>query len=112
MANIINNYFSTVFTEDSGDCLPNLSSFLDENKCLFSIKISEQIVLKKLKELKINKSHGSDDLHPRFLFELCTIIAKPLAKLYILSLNSGLILNDWKIAHVTPLFKKSFKECM
>ena len=31
---------------------------------------SEQLVLKKLKELKINKGPGPDDLHPRLLFEL------------------------------------------
>ena len=49
MAKMINNYFSTVFISDSGDCLPNLASFLDENKCLTSINISGQLVLKKLK---------------------------------------------------------------
>ena len=48
MANIINNYFSTVFAKDLGDYLPNLSSFLDENECLSSINISEQFVLKKV----------------------------------------------------------------
>ena len=63
-------------------------------------------MLKELKELKINKSPGPDDLHPR----LYNIIAKTLAKLYTLSLNSRLIPNDWKITHVTPLFKKGFKE--
>ena len=78
IANIIKNYFSTVFTKDSGDCLPNLASFLDENECLSSINIFEQLVLKKL---NIIKSPGPDYLHPRLLFELCTIIAKPLAKL-------------------------------
>ena len=56
MANIINNYFSTVFTKYSGDCLPNLASLLDKNECLSSINILEQLMLKKLKELKINKS--------------------------------------------------------
>ena len=48
MADIINSYLSTVFTKDSGDCLPNLASFLNENECLSSINISEQLVLKKL----------------------------------------------------------------
>ena len=43
------------------------------------------------------------------LFELCTTIAKPIAKLYTLSLNSVFIPNDWKIAHVIPVFKKSSK---
>ena len=94
MANMINNYFIKVFTKDSGDCLPNLALFLDENECLSSINISEQLVLKKLKELKINKSPGPDNLHPSLLFELSTIIAKPLAKLYMLSLNSVLIPSD------------------
>ena len=99
-----------VFRKDPGDFLPNLAPFLDKNECLSSINTSEQLVLKKLKELKVNKSPGPDDLHPILLFELCTIIAKPLTKMYILSLNSGSIPNDWKIAHVTPLFKKRFKE--
>ena len=31
MAAIINNYFITVFTKDSGDFVLNLASFLDEN---------------------------------------------------------------------------------
>ena len=61
----------------------------------------KQLLLKKLKELEINKSPGN--LHPRLLFELCTIITKPLAKLYTLSLNSGLIPYDWKIAHVNAI---------
>ena len=41
MANTINNYFSTDFTQDSDDCLPNLASFLNDNECLSSINISE-----------------------------------------------------------------------
>ena len=111
MSNIINIYFSSVFTNDS-DNLPNLAPLLDDNESLSSINISEQLVLKKLKELKTNKSPGPDDLHPKLLFELSKIISKPLAKLYTLSLNSGLIPNDWKLAHVTPLFKKGSKsEC-
>ena len=44
MANIINNYFSTVFTKDSGDFLPNLASFLNENECLSSINIFETVI--------------------------------------------------------------------
>ena len=42
MANIVNNYFSTFFTKDSGDCLSNLASFLDENEYLSSIYISSR----------------------------------------------------------------------
>ena len=46
MANININYFSAVFTKNSGDCLPNLASFLDDNECLSSINMPEQLVLK------------------------------------------------------------------
>ena len=47
--------------------------------------------------------------HAKLLFELRSILAKPLSKLFRLSLMSGIIPNDWRCANVTPLFKKGSK---
>ena len=55
--------------------------------------------------INLNKSLGPNDLHPKLLFELCKIIAKPSAKLHTLAFNFGLIPNYWKLADVTLLKK-------
>ena len=55
---------------------------------------------KKLEELKSNKSHGPDEIHPRLWKELSSVIAEPLAKPF---------QNDWREANITTLFKKVSK---
>ena len=59
--------------------------------------------------MKINKSPGSDEIHPKLLYELRLYITKPLAKLFNLSLKYGVVPEDWRNANVTPLFKKGSK---
>ena len=39
------------------------------------------MVQKKLQELNSNKSQGPDEIHPRLLKELSSVIAEPLANL-------------------------------
>ena len=73
------------------------------------IYITEQLVEEKLETLKVNKSPGPDDIHPKSLFELKSIIAKPVAKLFNMSLQSGVIPDNKKNANATPLYKKGSK---
>lgn len=106
MANMLNEYFGSVFTKDlsNNDVNGTDDKFLGEK--LTFITVTEQEVLKKLQCLKINKSVGPDNIHPKLLLELKLTLAKPLAKLFQLSLNTGVVPEDWRIANVTPLFKK------
>ena len=53
-----------------------------------------------------SKSPGSDNIHPRILREMSGVLDKPLAILYQNTLAKGKILNDWKHAKVTAIFKK------
>ena len=59
--------------------------------------------------LDINKSCGPDDIHPRILIELVGIISRPIALLCNKILDEGEILQDWKRAFVSPIFKKGAK---
>ena len=58
------------------------------------------------KKMKGNKSPGVDGITPKLLKEIVEQISTPLAKLFNLSLEEGIIFSEWKEANITPLFKK------
>ena len=61
---------------------------------------------KLLKELKANKSSGPDNIQARFLKETAEELAPALSLLYQASIEQGHIPDDWRHAHVSPVFKK------
>jgi len=63
-------------------------------------------VFKKSHELDVSKSLGPDGWHQQFLTELAEELTVPLHDLFRKFLDSGFIPNEWKIAHVTPVFKR------
>ena len=65
-----------------------------ENDELFDIVIKKDMVQQKLEELNSNKSEGPDEIHPRLLKELSSVIAEPLPKLFQNSLVQGDVPND------------------
>ena len=56
--------------------------------------------------MKDNKSPGVDGITPKLLKEIVEQIITPLAKLFNLSQQEGIIPSEWKEANITPLFKK------
>jgi hypothetical protein len=112
-ADLLNRYFASVFTTEDLITIPDPYSIFDGDinvDGLTNIEITEELVLKKLTELNINKSQGVDDLHPKLLFELRNKLVKPLTELFNLSLKTGKLPQDWKDANVTPLFKKGARD--
>ena len=61
---------------------------------------------KKIKKMKDNKSPGVDGIAPKLLKEIVEQICTPLAKLFNLSLEEGIVPSEWKDANNMPLFKK------
>ena len=51
-----------------------------------------------------------DGLHPRVLRELVDVVAKPLSIILPQSWLTGDVLADWRLANVTPIFKKGQKD--
>ncbi|MFB2351557.1 hypothetical protein, partial [Priestia megaterium] len=68
--------------------------------------IKEVEVLALLRNLKVDKSPGPDRIFPRTLREVCVEIAGALMEIFQMSLETGIVPEDWRIAHVVPLFKK------
>ena len=58
-----------------------------------------------LSQLNMYKSAGPDGISPMLLKLACNSLALPLTKLFNMSLSSGLVPHEWKLAHVVPLFK-------
>ena len=70
---------------------------------------AEKLAAEKLSKLNTSKSQGPDELNPKLLFELRSELCKPLTTLFNVSIQTGLIPQDWRDASVAPLHKKGSK---
>ena len=68
-----------------------------------------EMVVKKIKEMKDNKSPGVDGIPPKLLMETVDQISIPLARVFNLSLKEGVVPFEWKEANIIRLFKKDLR---
>ena len=108
MAQILNEYFSSVFiTEDISSLPVPFTKFAgSKSEHLVQLFVTPEMIAKKIKKMKDNKSPGVDGIPPKLLKEIVEQISTPLAKLFNLSLEEGIFSSEWKEANITPLFKK------
>ena len=108
MAEVLNEYISSVFTTE------NISSFPvpfikfegKKSEHLGQLFVTPEMLAKKIKKMKDNKSPGVYGIPPKLLKEIIEQISTPLAKMFNLSLEEGIVPLEWKEANITPLFKK------
>ena len=95
------------FTEDINS-LPVPFTKFEGNKSeqLGQLFVTPEMIAKKIKKMKDNKSPGVDGIPPKLLKEIVEQISTPLAKVLNLSLEEGIVPSKWKEANITPLFKK------
>eukprot|EP00061_Rhincodon_typus_P015249 g42817.t1 len=108
MAEELNIYFGSVFTKEDTNQVPELledASFREREE-LREINITREIVLGKLLGLKADKSLRPDNLHPRVLKEVALEIVDALVVIFQDSIDPGTVTADWRVANVTPIFKK------
>ena len=67
--------------------------------------VSKLFVEKELKQLKVNKATGLDNLPARMIRDTASVISKPLTHIINLSLVNSEIPTDWKMSKITPLHK-------
>ena len=109
-AEVLNNFFTSVFTKENKDSIPDMTEgCFSDGVLLTEIIVTPLAVKNKLLGLNHNKSQGPDRIPPRILKEVAEEISTPLSLLFNKSLETGILPDDWKSAEVTAIFKKGAK---
>lgn len=117
-AEVLNKHFKSAFSQFGPMKLAHIAKAATQHQmpgqCSYPgmppINITVEGVKKLLSSLNPYKAVGPDSLHPRVLKELSTEIAPALCKIFRASLQSGVVPSDWKLAFVTPIYKKGPKQ--
>lgn len=96
-------YFESVFVRDNGT-IPNFETNCTDR--LDNFTCDPRNVIKIVKKLKSSSSAGPDGINVYFIKQILAVVTNPLCKVYNISLSEGVVPDEWKIAHITPVFKK------
>ena len=102
-ADILQKQFCSVFTKEPHGELPEFQA--RTNRAIEELTITKETVHKLILKLDGNKSFGPDEIHPKMLRELADDISEPLTLVMNETLLTGAIPEEWKLAHVTPIYK-------
>ncbi|XP_065645807.1 uncharacterized protein LOC136076261 [Hydra vulgaris] len=108
IASCLNNQFFKAFS--SPDTYSQAPNFPRRTEIVCS-PVSSSIfsccnIEKLLFALDSSKGTGNDGIHPRVLKSCSKEISVPLSLLFIKSFDSGQVPSGWKLANITPIFKK------
>ena len=97
-----------MFTKENISSLPVADAKFQVAKSdyLGPLVVTPELVAKKIKAMKDNKSPGVDGIPPKLLMETVEQISIPLARVFNLSLKEGVVPFEWNEANIIPLFKK------
>ena len=105
----LSSFFSSVFTQETygpleQKCYKRISNYSE----IGDISFSFEDVQKVLEQIKIDKSPGPDQIHPKLLKSLASDpkFVDSVYKLFICCAESRQIPSDWKLANVIALHKK------
>ena len=101
-------HFSSVFTREDTSSLPvpETKFNVPEGKILGQLVVTPEVVATKINSMKENKSPGVDGISPKILKETVEQICTPLAHVFNMSLQEGIVPLELKEANIIPLFKK------
>ena len=98
------------FTEETVDTTPLPSLHTDPPFDFTDLELSSDQVCDALLGLDVLKAVGPDGIHPIFLKIRAPIISPSLTLIFNKSLKTGIFTDAWKLAFVTPVYKKGNKE--
>ena len=108
-ANILNRWYCSVFTREDTSHIPEAVDVYEGNNMLEEVVITREKVKKKLQSLKPKSAPGPDKISPAVLQSMADILCVPLTSIFSKCQQEGVVPGDWKLANVTPIFKKGSK---
>ena len=107
MSEDLNGYFGSVFIRKDISSLPVPGAKFQEAKSdyLGQLIVTPEMLAKKIKAMKDNKSPVVDGIPPKLLMETVEQISMPLARVFNLSIKEGVVPFEWKVVNIIPLFK-------
>lgn len=103
-AEALNHQYESVFTDENLQDEPSKGQ--SQHPSMPDINVSSQGIQKLLENLQISKASGPDRLPIRILKECATEIAPVLQIIFMQSLNTGQVPEDWRTADICAIFKK------
>jgi Reverse transcriptase (RNA-dependent DNA polymerase)/Endonuclease-reverse transcriptase len=107
MAHLLNSYFSSVFTDEDVNNVPNAPPTTDA--VLENVELTETKIKDKIMKQKASAAPGPDGIGAMVLQQLKDQVAPALLKIYRKTLDTGEVPADWRRANVTPIYKKGSK---
>uniref|UniRef100_A0A8D0F699 Reverse transcriptase domain-containing protein n=1 Tax=Strix occidentalis caurina TaxID=311401 RepID=A0A8D0F699_STROC len=109
-AEVLNAFFASVFNNKTS-CIEGIQPpQSDDRDWENDPPAIQERVSDLLHHVDTHKSMGPDGIHPRVLKELAGVLAKPLSIIYQQSWLTEEVPTDWKLANVTPIYKKGRKD--
>ena len=81
MAEVLSEYFSSIFTVDDISSLPVTKFEGDQSDHLGQLFVTPEMIAKKMKNKNNNKSPGVDGIPPKLLKEIVEQLSTPLASI-------------------------------
>ena len=112
MAEAFGEFFKSVFTKEDTENIPEPEQVYrgTEEEMLTDVNITEERVLKKLKQINPTKAPGNDNINAAILKESAEEIAKQVTNIFRKSLDETDLPEDWKSSNITPIFKKDSRK--
>ena len=86
--------------------LPETKFKGSEGERLGQLVVTPEVLVSTINNMKENKSPGVDGMSPKILKETVEQISTPLAHVFNMSLQEGIVPFEWKEGNIIPLFKK------
>ena len=113
MAEVFNDYFATIGSNLASEIQPSTIEpefYLQPTDTIFSLKApGASTVCRFLNQLDTKKATGLDRIPCKPLKLFSSIVGPSLAYILKSCIDAEIFPNEWKIAKVTPLFKKGLK---